>query len=74
MGGKYVTNWVRLCQQMKAEKYHVEEVASLNALVSPVIPELGLSHLFIYDITAKKEKKKKGGCLCIQLCHQYSTC
>lgn len=30
---------------MKAEKY-VEEVASLSALVSPVIPKLGLSQLF----------------------------
>lgn len=36
---------------MKAEKY-VEGIASLSVLVSPVIPELGLSHLFIRYIVA----------------------
>lgn len=41
---------------MKAEKYNVEEVALLGALVLPVIPELGLSHLFICYIIANWKK------------------
>lgn len=43
---KSVSSLVGLCQQMKTEKYNVEDIASPSALVSLVMAELGITYLF----------------------------